>query len=338
MCLPLLPSAIAGYITLITFCAIPLFFITLLTLFLMWRHKKERYILLFLLALSLTYLHPYIPLTSFYFSSLEERQVPGTLTVVSWNADNFQLSEDTLRAAVQTITHQHPDIICLQERPHTSLLDIAKIKSALHDYPYMVTNSREDEILNVIVFSRFPLSHPQSHYFTHTFNKYLSVDVHLPQTISPKIPRLRLYDIHLQTTGLNDHEDGSTGSFWQRILLPFRANSIVRNRQADHIAADIARSPYPVIVCGDFNDIRTSYAYRTVANRLEDTYGGLATSYTYHIASLSQRLAKITHCNTVPVKIDHILVSSPLRPSFYEQPSFSSGDHRIQCAVIRIPQ
>ena len=228
MCLPLLPSAIAGYITLISFCAIPLCFITLLTLFLMWRHKKERYILLCLLALSLTYLHPYIPLTSSHFSSLEERQVPGTLTVVSWNADNFQLSEDTLRAAVQTITHLHPDIICLQERPHTSLLDIAKIKSALHDYPYMVTNSREDEILNVIVFSRFPLSHPQSHYFTHTFNKYLSVDVHLPQTISPKIPRLRLYDIHLQTTGLNDHEDGSTGSFWQRILLPFRANSIVR--------------------------------------------------------------------------------------------------------------
>ena len=186
MCLPLLPSAIAGYITLISFCAIPLFFITLLTLFLMWRHKKERYILLFLLALSLTYLHPYIPLTSFHFLSLEERQVPGTLTVVSWNADNFQLSEDTLRAAVQTITHLHPDIICLQERPHTSLLDIAKIKSALHDYLYMVTNSREDEILNVIVFSRFPLSHPQSHYFTHTFNKYLSVDVHLPQTISSK--------------------------------------------------------------------------------------------------------------------------------------------------------
>ena len=338
MCLPQLPSAIAGYLTLVSFCAIPLFFITLLTLFLMWKHKKERYVLLCLLVLSLTYLHPYIPRISSHLSSLEEKQVPGTLTVVSWNADNFQLCEDTLRAAVQTITHLHPDMICLQERPHTSLLNIEKVKSAFHDYPYMVTNSREDEILNVTVFSRYPLTSPQAHYFTHTFNKYLSVDVLLPQKVSAKVPRLRIYDIHLQTTGLSDHGDSSSGSFLQRILLPFRANSIVRNGQADYIAADIARSPYPVIVCGDFNDIRTSYAYRTVANRLEDTYGGWATSYTYHIASLSQRLAKITHCNTVPVKIDHILVSTPLKPSFYKQPTFTSGDHRIQCAVIRLPQ
>ncbi len=334
--LPLMTTANAGYLTFVPFCALPLFFFSLLLLLFVWKHKKERFLLLSLLLLSLLYLHPYIPRPSSFFSSLQTRQQPGTLTVVSWNCDNFQLSEDTLKAAAEEILSMHPDIICLQERPHNSLLSIEKIKMAFSGYPYMVTNDREDEILNVMVFSRFPLSNPLPHYFPETFNKYLSVDVHLPSSLSPKVRMLRLYDIHLQTTGLSDQKkiDGR----WLQLLLPFRANSIFRDQQAKAIAYDISLSPYPVMVCGDFNAIRTSFAYRTVAHRLRDTFGGFCGSYTYHVTSLCPWVAKLTHCTTIPVKIDHILVSSPLRPSYYLQSPFLSGDHRIQCAVVKLPQ
>jgi endonuclease/exonuclease/phosphatase (EEP) superfamily protein YafD len=336
--LPLLPSSTAGYLPLVPFCAIPLFFVSLLTLFLMWKHKKERYTLLCLLLLSLFYLHPYIPSVSSLFYSLEDRQQSGTLTVVSWNCDNFQLKEDTLNTSAAVIKSLHPDIICLQERPHTSLLSMEKIKKVFADYPYIVTNNREDEVLNVIIFSRYPLSNPLSHYFTGTFNKYLSVDVKLPQELSAKIPLIRLFNIHLQTTGLNDFKQEKSSDTWQRKLHLFRANTVLRNQQADEIAQDIAQSPYPTIVCGDFNAIRTSSAYRKVAHRLHDTYRGFSGSYFYHTSSLSTQLARICPFKLIPVKIDHILVASPLQPSYYEQPSFFSGDHRIQCAVIKIPK
>lgn len=336
--LPQLSPTTAGYLVFVPFCAIPLFLISLLTLFLVWKHKKERYVLLCLLLLSLFYLHPYIPQISPLLYSLEDRQKPGTLTVVSWNCDNFQLNEDTLQSSAAIIKSMHPDIVCLQERPHSSLLSLEKIKKEFADYPYIATNDREDEVLNIIIFSRYPLSNPLPHYFEGTFNKYMSVDVHLPQSLSTKVPLFRLFDIHMQTTGLNDLKQEKIASTWQRKLHYFRANTILRNKQADMISQDIEQSPYPTIVCGDFNAIRTSYAYRTVAHKLHDTYRGFSGSYSYYTRSLSPRLEKISHCKAIPVKIDHILVSSPFKHSYYKQPSFLSGDHRIQCAVIKIPK
>ncbi len=336
--LPLLPTTTAGSLFFLPYGAIPLFFFTLLALLLMWKHKKERCALLCILLSSLIYLHLYLPDVFSSFYTLEERQKPGTLTIVSWNADNFQLNEDTLHEATTMIQSLHPDIICLQERPHTSLLNTDKIKKMFAGYPYMVTNNREDEVLNVIVFSRYPLTRPRPHYFEGTFNKYLSVDVLLPDSISPWMPRLRLYDIHLQTTGLSDTKHVDKKNVKDHLFSPFRSNSILRNQQADIITKDIAQSPYPVMVCGDFNDIRTSYAYRTIAHRLKDTYQGVSGSYIYHTATISRRLSEITHCRAIPVKIDHILVSSPLQPTYYIQPSYLSGDHRMQCAVIKLPR
>jgi endonuclease/exonuclease/phosphatase family metal-dependent hydrolase len=32
------------------------------------------------------------------------------------------------------------------------------------------------------------------------------------------------------------------------------------------------RSPYPVIVCGDFNDVPNSYAYRTIGKGLQNAF------------------------------------------------------------------
>ena len=47
---------------------------------------------------------------------------------------------------------------------------------------------------------------------------------------------------------------------------------IKRAGQAESIAAHIASSPYPVIVCGDFNDAPVSYSYKTISSGLQDAY------------------------------------------------------------------
>ena len=59
----------------------------------------------------------------------------------------------------------------------------------------------------------------------------------------------RLFNVHLQTTGMNE------SSSMKDRLQTMRHHAIRRNRQADLLANAIAESPYPVIVCGDFNDI-----------------------------------------------------------------------------------
>ena len=47
---------------------------------------------------------------------------------------------------------------------------------------------------------------------------------------------------------------------------------LARAEQADLVAASIAASPYPVIVCGDFNDVPVSYTYHTVSQNLQDAF------------------------------------------------------------------
>ena len=45
-----------------------------------------------------------------------------------------------------------------------------------------------------------------------------------------------------------------------------------RAEQARTVRAEIEKSPYPVILCGDFNDTPSSYTYHKVAQKLEDAF------------------------------------------------------------------
>ena len=42
--------------------------------------------------------------------------------------------------------------------------------------------------------------------------------------------------------------------------------------QADKVRIEIDKSPYPVIVCGDFNDVPNSYPYEKIGNGLQDAF------------------------------------------------------------------
>jgi endonuclease/exonuclease/phosphatase (EEP) superfamily protein YafD len=57
----------------------------------------------------------------------------------------------------------------------------------------------------------------------------------------------------------------------------------IRARQADMVAEMIQSSEYPVIVCGDFNDVPYSYVYKTMLGDLTDGFceSGKGIMYTY---------------------------------------------------------
>src|ERR1017187_5142624 len=45
-----------------------------------------------------------------------------------------------------------------------------------------------------------------------------------------------------------------------------------RATQAEEVSDEIRRSPYPVILCGDFNEVPLSYAYRILTQGLHDDF------------------------------------------------------------------
>jgi endonuclease/exonuclease/phosphatase family metal-dependent hydrolase len=56
------------------------------------------------------------------------------------------------------------------------------------------------------------------------------------------------------------------------IIKRLKTAFVKRAHQADLIRKSIDQSPYPVVVCGDFNDTYASYARQTISGNLLDAF------------------------------------------------------------------
>lgn len=220
------------------------------------------------------------------------------LKLISWNCDNFQLSLDTLHKAAAFINSRDPDILCLQERPHTNLVAYDSIKKAFPTLLYKATNGREDENLNIAIFSKYPLQNIKTWYFTKTYNKMIQAD------ICREKDTIRLYNVHLQTT------DHGKDLFY---------NCKQRYKQSNLLKNEIKKSPYPVIICGDFNDIILSYTLLNLLSILQDKSFSLSGSF--------QKFGSL-------FKIDFILTSSEHKRIYYKLIANNWSDHKFQIANL----
>lgn len=305
--MPWCTPTIAGYLSPLGLLVIPLAIFSILATIIAVFYRSKSISLLFGAACFISL----FLCGKFWAVSFDtDESTSHSLRLVSWNAEGFQLNKDTLQASAAFIRNLHPDVICLQERPHDNLLHRDSI-SRTFGYPYRVFNSREDEVLNLAVYSRFPLSNMKEYYFPNSYNKVLQIDMQYNGKT------IRLFNMHLQTTGM-------TPAFQRNNLLhTYQLNTKERNRQAQLLAEAVASSPYPVILCGDLNDTPISYAYRKLTQLLDDCFLEAGTSWggTYQPARNLFR-------------IDYTLCSSKLKTSVYRLYSNRWSDHRIQYTII----
>ena len=93
---------------------------------------------------------------------------------------------------------------------------------------------------------------------------------------------VRVFSIHLQSVrfGTQEYEslsqmkrsekDGFKDS--RTIIGKLKRGYQARSVQADIVNDFIRKSPYPVILCGDFNDVPNSYAYETIGKGLQNAF------------------------------------------------------------------
>src|ERR1017187_7363012 len=60
--------------------------------------------------------------------------------------------------------------------------------------------------------------------------------------------------------------------FLRQVCAVLRHGLESRATQAEEVSEEIRRSPYPVILCGDFNEVPLSYAYRILTQGLRDDF------------------------------------------------------------------
>lgn len=237
-------------------------------------------------------------MVSFFQWSFPEKH-EDALSVMTFNIKSLLHKKDLTRAdnfndIEAFIKEQKPDIICLQEIYWADM-------TMLH--PYGTKNGSTYSIS-----SKYPIINEGS-FIIDQEKKYVR---NIFADILYKEDTIRVYNLHLESykfskenyeviNNLDEYLLDSKPGFGAGILSTFKKLNfgyIAKGKQVSLIEKHIAESPYPVIVCGDFNDIPHSNAYHRLSKNLNDSFKAKGQGFGGSMNTIS-----------IPLRIDHVLYS-----------------------------
>jgi len=160
------------------------------------------------------------------------------------------------------INSQNAEIICMQEfynNPYYKSIKGSDGKT------FHFTESQKGPL---VIASKYPIVNEGGFGFLNASNGTVFADI----DINGKI--VRVYNIHLKSNEITviadevaaskDFRERETWSKIKTMFKGYRKATKIRANQANEIVEHITQSPYPVIFCGDFNDVPQSYAYQQI--------------------------------------------------------------------------
>lgn len=251
----------------------------------------------------------------------------STLIVSTYNVDGFNrdLTGYTCKEIARYMKNEQVDILCIQEFAAVKEFSIDSIKAAFSAWHYVAIPQPTDgkAILQVAVFSKYPISH--THLVTYPDSKNCSMWCDLD--INGQ--NIRIFNNHLQTTEVSSnkvrlekelHTENITGTEYAMLQLAkgLKENFIKRATQAEHMQKLIAASPYPTLVCGDFNSLPSSYTYHIMkGTKLSDGFLSAGHGYMYTFRYFKKLL-----------RIDYIFHSKEFKVEDYVSPYLDYSDHK----------
>lgn len=258
------------------------------------------------------------------------------IKLVSYNVKNFsgiekKASRETAELIKSFLKEQEPDIICFQE----SLLRanrIFNIEETLKEFPSIkhYQYARTSPSGGSLTMTRFPIVNMQEIRFDDSNNIAIATDIKVDDDT------IRIFNVHLQSykidpsqykilesLGISSEEDMRE---MREIGSKYRRGIKMRAVQARMMRGKIDESPYPVIVCGDFNDTHTSYAYNKVKGNRKDAFksSGRGIGRTY----IGEQLPSF--------RIDYILHSKSFKSYNFTVHDVLYSDHLpISCKIVR---
>lgn len=250
-----------------------------------------------------------------FSSNFHMAKEPRSIRVMSWNIEqlNIQHYKDKpwiKEQMLDLINHYDPDIACFQEvvfgEKKKSVNYFADIWKKLKFRDYFYSYAIKDDFdsyhhFGIIIFSKFPVITKQA--FINYPNDYNSTFQYVD--VITAFDTVRVFNIHLQSLKFSKEnlsyldkaglKSDSNITESKSIISKMKTGFLKRSVQADFIKGEIEQSPYPVIVCGDFNDVPNSYAYETIGDGLQDAFvkKGVGISRTFSSISPTLRIDNI---------------------------------------------
>lgn len=285
-------SYLAGYINPQTIGVLPIFgllypllFILNIFFILFWLLVNPKYITISILVLILGYNH--VQRHVGIHSPEEKTEHKDALNILSMNINlgtklhhknqNKQKEKHTNFLADTDI--QNMDIICLQEAHRFPKNLFAAW------FPDWETTAKTGVI--DIIYSKYPIVDSGEIELKYAGFYCTWADIKTP------LKTIRVYSVHFhsnkitpQTAKIFDQkglEDENSWSDIKYIFSRYNQASKIRVSEFELVRDHYLKSPYPVILCGDFNDTPESYVYHQISKDLDDSFckAGTGLGYSY---------------------------------------------------------
>ena len=214
-----------------------------------------------------------------------KRRHDNILRIVDWNVQSFnglskniEIKKLIPNELAESAMKLHPDVICMQEFNTGIISDNISLFKRQYPYHYF---SRDYQRTNggyqsgCIIFSKYPILDSGK-------IKYPVAESLIYADILKGPDTIRIYTTHLQSfkfkkedytdmEKIKDQDDESliaSKSILRKMKLAFSRRGI----QANMVRDEIDKSPYPTVICGDFNDVPNSYTYFTIKGGWQDAF------------------------------------------------------------------
>jgi len=286
--------------------AVPLLIILNILFVIYWLLKVKKQLILSLLVLIIGYSHV---LSLYKFSSSKNIDNENNISIMNYNVRLFNLydwipEKDIETQIVSIIKDEQPDIVSFQEYYKHDNVDLSF-------YKYKYENLSGLKVENgQAIFSKYPIVDSGSIDFPDTENNAIFADV------VKGIDTIRIYNVHLQSSGIstdvNKLKTENSERLFKRVVKTFKK----QQSQAELFLSHKNKSPYKVIVCGDFNNTPYSYVYRKIKGEFIDAFEEAGNGF-----------GRTFDFKYFPVRIDFILVDESFSVNGFKSFSEKLSDH-----------
>ncbi len=286
--------------------AVPLLIILNALFMLYWLLKAKKQLLLSGLVLLLGYSY----VASLYkFSSSKNVENSNDLSIMNYNVRLFNLynwidSDSVEQGIVKLIKKENPDVVSFQEYHPHKRVDLSPYK-----YKYEKLSGNRVQYGQAI-FSKYPMTDSGSVEFKNTANNAIYVD------IVKGSDTIRVYNVHLQSLRIDANVENLKTENSEKLFKKAGETFKMQQEQAELFIEHKKKSPYKMVICGDFNNTAYSYVYKKIKGNLKDGFEEAGNGF-----------GRTFDFKYFPVRIDFILVDQDFEVNSFKVFKEKLSDH-----------
>lgn len=234
------------------------------------------------------------------------------ISVLSFNSKFFRkrhtYSEFSYEM-IRWVSEDASDVKCIQEystNNRWNVLDVTRQieESGYNGFVYKADMVDDEHSPGMAIFTNHQLL--DMGYVWKNFN---TVNAGIYADIVVRGDTIRVYNVHLASMHLKLYEYKDTGNYKnkiKRLMVSLKRGAETRSNQIELLIEHSEKSPYPYIICGDFNETPYSYNYFSLKKHFKNTFESVGRGFGFTFNSILFFL-----------RIDHQFYSDGIIPARY---------------------